>query len=78
MRRLLRRLFLNTPYYPVRVVRRPAPTEEDPTIAQKVKAQRAWMKEQGIEEPVIERRPPKAAGRLGSPREPLSGAEPDW
>lgn len=50
-------------YHPLEVAERPVPAEEDPRLAQKVEDMRAWMKEQGIEEPPVHRKPPRAVGR---------------
>ena len=66
MKRRVRRLFSRRPSHAVSVRKRPVTMEEDPSIAQKVEKQRAWMKEHGIEDPLIHRKPPRAVGRLPS------------
>ena len=73
MKRPLRRLFWKKRFHPVSVRKRPMTMEEDPGIAQKVEKQRAWMKEHGIDEPRIQRKPPRAVGSL-----PSRDANPDW
>jgi len=63
MKSRVRRLFSKRRSHPVSVRKRPVTMEEDPSIAQKVEQQRAWMKELGIEHPLIQRRSPRDVGR---------------
>jgi len=69
MKRRVRRLFSKRPLHPVSVRKRPVTMEEDPNIAQKVEEQRAWMKEHGIEDPLVQRRSPPSSNRRVTPKE---------
>ena len=65
MKSRVRRLFSKKRSHPpVSVRKRPVTMEEDPGIAQKVEEQRAWMKEHGVEDPLIRRRSPRTVSGL--------------